>query len=152
VDEDALDLSKIAIYKDIYLAFWIKSMIPLIDDGISNEFLKKNLWAKDFFERREDFQIDNSKVLKLTGFNKFANKFLKWILNGRIGNLVEFLLKKWQLKRARGKIKNVDGNASLIVEDHILKFHNIDRRREYRDKWELKYGIEKITDERFLRL
>ena len=49
---------------------------------------------------------------------------------------IEKVLKKWQMNRADKKAKKVNSEvASLIVEDHILKFHNIDRRREYRKKW-----------------
>ncbi|MBI4231920.1 hypothetical protein HY605_01695, partial [Candidatus Peregrinibacteria bacterium] len=38
VDDCALDLKKLAIERDIYLAFWIFSMKPVIDDGVSEKF------------------------------------------------------------------------------------------------------------------
>ena len=43
--------------------------------------------------------------------------------------------------------------ANLIIEDHILKFHNIDRRKEYRKKWFDKYDEStKINRERMLSI
>ena len=47
-------------------------------------------------------------------------------------------------------MQNIDKEkASLIVTDHILKFHNIDRRKEYRKKWFENYNKEtKISRER----
>jgi hypothetical protein len=43
--------------------------------------------------------------------------------------------------------------ASIIIGEHILKFHNVDRRLEYRKKWIDKYGDSvKLTREKFLAL
>lgn len=153
IDDHDLSLEKIANTGDIYLAYWIKSMIPLIDDEVSSEFLDKNLWAKRYFENENDFRITTDKIIKISKFNIILNRIFKWIFSGKFGNFIEKHLKSWQMKRAKTKMKNAGENASLMVEDHILKFHNIDRRLYYREKWNRKFGIEnKITDERFLSL
>lgn len=147
VDEDGMDMKEIAIDNDIYLAFWMRTMVPIIDDGISGEFLDKNEWVKRYFEN--DFAMDKSRVVKNSSF---INKLLGWILDGWLGDKIEGVLKKWQMGRAKKKVLEVDaGVASLVVEDHILKFHNIDRRREYRKKWFDAYGRdEKLSLEKFL--
>ncbi len=147
VDDSFLDLSSIAIENDIYLAFWIKSMKPIIDDGISNDFLLKNLWACEYFENKNDFELDLSKKIKNKSFLK---KFFEFILNRGFGDFLENKLKKWQINRAKKKALQADENSSLIINENILKFHNLDRRKEYRNKWVEKYGDLKINDERFL--
>lgn len=153
IDDQALNLEKIALRNDIYLAYWIKSMIPLIDDGVSKEFLDKNLWAKRYFENESDFFIKTDGVIKNSKFNSFWNKIFHAIFSGKFGDFIEKRIKSWQIKRAKNKMGKADSGASLIVEDHVLKFHNIDRREIYRNKWFKKFGFEKkITDERFLSL
>lgn len=148
VDDSFLDLSKIAIRNDIYLAFWIRSLKPVIDDGVSDEFLKANIWAKSYFEDGEGFEIDRGRVIK----DFWIFKFFRSIFSLIFGNWFETVMRNWQIKRAQKKALNCADNSNLIVGDSILKFHNIDRRELYREKWIKKFGAEKLTDERFLSL
>jgi hypothetical protein len=147
VDEDGMDMKEIAIDNDIYLAFWVRTMLPVIDDGVSEEFLDKNEWVKRYFE--EDFEMDGSRVIGSCGF---LSRIFGWILGGWFGDRIEGVLRKWQMGRAKKKALKVNADvASLIVKDHILKFHNVDRRREYRKKWFDAYGRdEKLSLEKFL--
>ena len=152
IDTEAMDLSKVAIRDDIYLAYWVRTMIPVIDDGISIDFLKENIWAKRFFEDGIDFSFNKNEVGN-TFLRRKSRAIFGWILNKRFGDFLERRLKSWQLKRARRKMDSSEAGASLIVDDHILKFHNIDRRSDYRRVWFDKYGDgAKITEERFLSL
>ncbi len=150
VDDSALNLTNIAIDKDIYLAFWIKSILPLIDDGVSREFVLANNWARKYFEKDEDFRIDESRV----AYGKsFLSRFFEILLDGVFGNFIENRLRKWQQKRARGKMEIAQESASLLINDHVLKFHNIDRRTEYRNRWIKTYGNDaKLTGERFFKV
>ncbi len=148
VDDSVLNLSGIAIERDIYLAFWIASMKPIIDDGVSGEFLAANSWVKRYFE--DVVVLDRSRVIRGGGV---LRSVFRWILAGRFGDLIEKWMRNWQMKRARAKVKRAGENASLIVEENILKFHNVDRRREYRNQWFRTYGEDaKLRKEAFLRL
>ncbi|OGJ43178.1 hypothetical protein A3I58_00775 [Candidatus Peregrinibacteria bacterium RIFCSPLOWO2_02_FULL_39_10] len=150
VDDSALNLKNIAIDKDIYLAFWIKSILPLIDDGVSREFISANDWARRYFEKNRDFKIDRSKVV----YEKsFITPLFEILLDGVFGNFIEDKLRKWQQKRAHGKMEIAGEQSSLLVNDHVLKFHNIDRRTEYKNKWIKTYGNDaKLTGERFFKI
>lgn len=150
IDDSALNLENMAIDKDIYLAFWIKSILPLIDDGVSREFVLANDWACEYFERSEDFRIDESRV----AYEKsFIGRFFEILLDGVFGNFIENQLCKWQQKRACAKMEIAQDSASLLVNDHVLKFHNIDRRTEYRNRWIKTYGNDaKLTGERFFKV
>lgn len=153
VDDTYLDLSPIAINHDIYLAFWIKSMKPVIDDGVSGKFLDANQWAAEYFERKSDFEMDLTKVFNGNWFTLSSRRIFEFVFNGKFGDFVERKLRTWQQKRARDKSNDASENASLVIDDHILKFHNIDRRRKYRNMWFVNYGkSEKIENDKFLRL
>ena len=141
VDDSFLDLSKIAIENDVYLAYWVASLKPVIDDGVSSEFWAENKWVESFFENGE-LKYDVSRVLARPS-NIFAFLFPKF---------VESLLKRWQLKRARKKAALAGDGADLMVEEHVLKFHNIDRRKIYRDRWEEIFGSQKLTAKKFKEL
>ena len=66
--------------------------------------------------------------------------------------MIENILKRWQIKRALDKAKKVADTFGIIVSPHMLKFHNVDRREAFKNLWNKKYGDEKITDERILKL
>lgn len=153
VDEEAMDLSKIAIENDIYLAYWIKSLIPLIDDrNFTDKFLMQNAWAKEYFGNSNDFYIRCDNVLGKGVISKFFNKLFSKIFSGNFGDFIENRLKKWQMKRANEKSRNLPDNLGITITDHILKFHNLDRRREYKNNWLKKYGAAKLNDEKFITL
>lgn len=157
VDDEFLDFSKIALENDIYLAFWIKNLVPVVDDGVSREFFMKNIWIDNYFE--SDFVIEDLQeklmdeygqvVIKPKGFLK---NFLTWIFDGRFGNFVEKKLKNWQMKRAEKKTNAIPDTIGLMIGEHILKFHNVDRRREYRGLWMKNFGQDKISRDKFEKI
>lgn len=149
IDDSDLNLEKIAIENDVYLANWICSMAPLIDDGVSDDFCKKNAWAKRYFEGDSSFSIRNDLVL---GRSDFLKGIFGYIFSGRFGDFCEKKLAKWQMKRAKNKSLSAGEGASLIINEHMLKFHNIDRRKRYMELWNEHFSGLKITDERFLTL
>lgn len=150
VDDNYLELRKIAIKNDIYLAFWIKNMQAVIDDGVSVSFFNLNNWISEFIDEDQNF----SNYSHLISVNKFSLKlksFFEWILNDRFGNFLERILQKWQLRRAKAKMSFADENSKIIVKEHILKFHNLDRREFYRNKIFSKFGkLSKIKMEEFI--
>jgi len=152
VDDMALDLSKVAIYNDIYLAYWIKSQVPFINDGVSLQLLSENEWAKKYFDNENDFFIRSNEVMPIYRKYYFFRKIFEFIFSGFFGNVIEKTLRKWQVKRALGKAKKLLDSSGIVVSEHMLKFHNVDRREFFRNLWTKKYGDLKITDERILKL
>ncbi|MCX6734967.1 MAG: hypothetical protein NTZ25_03590 [Candidatus Peregrinibacteria bacterium] len=148
VDDSCLNLSPIAIEDDVYLRVWIKTLLPVIDDGVSKDFADANSWVND------DFEVSSGGMNKpVFFFKKSKMKILfQWLLSGKLGNLMENKLLGWQLKRARQKASSLSDPANLVISEHILKFHNFDRRREYRGLWRSKFGNSKITLEKFKEL
>lgn len=147
VDDSVLDLSPIAIEDDVYLRVWIKTLLPVLDDGVSQEFFRANAWADENFEPL----IRVNKPVFFFGKSRLKRMF-SWFLSGTIGNFIENKLSTWQLDRARQKAKNLPDPANLLISEHILKFHNYDRRREYRGLWQAKFGNAKISLDKFRQL
>lgn len=150
VDDEFLDLSGIALENDIYLAYWIRSLVPVLDDGVSKEFFSKNKWIGIYFEN-DSFSGDfGTQVILRPG--GVSARFLKWIFGGNFGDFIERKLKSWQLHRADKKAAKIPDCSGLIMNDHILKFHNNDRRREYRGLWIKNFGNDKISREKFSKI
>lgn len=150
VDDEFLDLSGIALKNDIYLAFWIKSLVPVLDDGVSKEFFIKNTWIGTYFENDSfSWNFRTQVILRPGGVSA---RFLKLIFDGDFGDFIEKKLKSWQLKRADKKAAKISDRSGLIMNEHILKFHNNDRRREYRSLWMEKFENDKISREKFSKI
>jgi hypothetical protein len=128
ITEDNLDLSAIALKpKDIYLAHWIKSLIPIIDQNIYTKFMKENQnFLKDYFKN----EIKNTHECVEQGIiSKKIKNGLEIIFNTSFGDFIENKLKKWQLKRANIKKEKLDDNSGIVISEKMLKFHNVDRRK-----------------------
>ena len=152
VDEAECDLSKIAIKDDLYLAYWIKSMKPVIVNGFADIFYRENSWAKDYFANSADFGVADDRILSQNPLNAALRSLFSVAFTGFFGDFLEKRLASWQKKRALKKASVASEGSSLIVTEHMLKFHNTDRRKYYRDLWRDKYGDKKLTTERFLAL
>lgn len=151
VDDSSLDLSSVSIEDDVYLSYWLKTMLPVIDDGVSVEIANANKWVEDFFSEQK-IVISRKKVFERSLFLSLVKFIYKWTVDLLLGSFIEFILRSWQLKRAKKKAEKASKAASLIVDEHVLKFHNIDRRAMYRDQWRRRFGSEKLSEEKFLSL
>lgn len=119
------DLSFLKIApQDPYLAFWIANLIPVHGSG-ANDFFANNKWVKKVFPNlRNSYPVRPS--LKVN--------FLEKLLTGPLGDLLENRLQKWQCRRASAHRKNHTKNA-VVISDTCLKFHEIDRRKEFYQRW-----------------
>ncbi len=150
VDDSALGLSPLSIDDDLYLAFWISSMVVLIDDGVSEEFFDSNRWAHRYFDT--GLRFGTTHPVKSNLFLDLIRGVLSSIFSGGFGNSLEGLLSRWQIKRANKKQSRLSDASGIVVNEHVLKFHNVDRRKHYRDLWRKKFGDKKLTSQLFREL
>lgn len=144
VDDSSLDLKHIALENDVYLAYWVKTMKPIIDDGVSEEFLAANGWIKRYFEDGTEFEVDKSHLI----YKKKAKR--SFYILGFFPFFFEHHFRRAQLRSVRGKFNRLENKSGTVISDHMLKFHNFDRRGEYSKFWIEKYGCDsKITDHKF---
>src|SRR3989344_2465916 len=146
VDEDHLDISGVSLGKnDIYLAYWVKELMPLYDpDALYEKFLQANHWAQDYLPRsylnqfvREVKDSGWSRVLAwMVGFISSPPLPTPW-LDGFYRGL--------QLKIIDSHLKSmVNVDTRVVVNERMLKFHYNDRREHYYKKW--KESVYKLLD------
>lgn len=137
ITEDCLDLSHIALEEeDIYLAYWFKTLQPIA--GTYQTYIDlidhNRKFLEDYFDRAPNYQKRHFRRAK--GFPDALKRLQEKLLGGKFGEWLEKKLRDWQLNRAHKKMEEVDPkDASIIVSDKILKFHNIDRREYYLKRW-----------------
>ncbi|MFH1012827.1 MAG: hypothetical protein V1760_03720 [Candidatus Peregrinibacteria bacterium] len=114
---------------DPYLAYWTQNLTPIYGEAVYREFQRENQgWLKEkyglsFLEssQRHLYPLRESKL----------KRFCEWLL----GNWFEHLLKKTFKKKTLASAGKLGPEASVIVSDDMLKFHNHDRRREFYERW-----------------
>ncbi|PKL36857.1 hypothetical protein CVV38_03100 [Candidatus Peregrinibacteria bacterium HGW-Peregrinibacteria-1] len=134
VDERAANLEKIAIQDDIYLARWVVSLWPVIEEErYGDVFVRENEWVyQGLVKGRRG--LNRRRLLKVGGIGAKVRSGLEWILGGRLGNWVEKRMRGWQIRRFEKKfVPTAENKDGVIVNELMLKFHEKDRRREYRD-------------------
>ncbi len=138
--DDALDLSAVKISDpDIYLIYWLDNLIPVYDPkNIHKEILKQNQWAKKYLpngllsqKTLPRWRADDSKLS--AGFRYFFER--AW--QGGYGNLMERQAKEIQKTKMKLNFASAQnqGGLGVVINDSMLKFHENDRREEYRDLW-----------------
>ncbi len=148
VDDSHLDLANIAISNDIYLAFWFRYQVPVLDDAVSVDLISANEWIKDYFD--DEFTFKQDRLFKNKSWIKSSWEFA---LKGFTGDFIEKTLRNWQIKRSKKKLTLLEDKSGIIISENILKFHNKDRRREYRNKWFKRYKTdEELNLEKFKQL
>jgi hypothetical protein len=140
--DDNLNLSGIAFEKDIYLMYWLAQLIPVYDpDNLFLSLQKANTWVNKFlpnafqkFNILSRWQVKNNKTSQ--GFKNFFER----VWQAGYGDLLEKQAKDMQLNKMKMNHRSVQNEADtrVIVNDQMLKFHEKDRREEYRDLWEKK--------------
>jgi hypothetical protein len=134
-DESALNLEKIQEGEnDIYLPYWIMTMKPLYGRKTFEQFARENFWVRKYFDRPVTLARDywNPNLLRFFGWLKELLWRRKW------GDSVERKLRDIQMKRHARKLGDLPAGASIVVSDHMLKFHNIDRRKDIALRFEKK--------------
>lgn len=142
VADDNLNLSGIAFEKDVYLMYWLTQLIPVYDpDNLLNSLQKANNWVVKYLPNA--FQsynlIPRWKAVpgKVGGSLK---KLLEKMWGGNYGDLMEKQAKGMQLNKMKMNYMSVqnESDTRVVVNDKMLKFHEKDRREEYRDLWKKK--------------
>lgn len=117
---EALNLEPVKIAEqDPYLAYWALTLIPLIDRaGVYREFAELNAWARTVLPHAEQV--------------KRAPAFRSRSRPARLPIPVkEVLARKLQEDRFPAKIRSLmNQDSRVVVNDHMLKFHDDDRRLE----------------------
>ena len=136
LDDKSLNLENIQICPgDIYLRYWVNTVLPVYDDGIYDDFCDQNAWLDDSLSNRYSYRpgLKRRTDSKRTRLKKLCEKYL----SGKAGDMAEVMCKKIQLaKMSRNKMSlSKQSDSRVVISDHMLKFHEGDRRLEYMEKF-----------------
>lgn len=139
VADNNLNLEKTAIDNDIYLVYWLNNLIPVYDpDDLHHSIMQANRWVNKYLKNGlenyavgSQWKVETSKIA--SGIKNFFEK--TWV--STYGDMIEKQAKEMQLVKMKMNFTSVqnENDTRVVVSDEMLKFHENDRRVEYRDKW-----------------
>lgn len=136
VTEDALNLEQIKLgAEDIYLPFWLLTLKPLYGEEVYERLLMENRWMQKFFPR----PVEVEETWKANRFLRGFGRVQECIYRKNLGDRLEEWTMRKQLERYHRSLKNLGPESSVIVNEKMLKFHNIDRRREFAERFRKRY-------------
>lgn len=119
--------------EDPYLAFWTTSIVPMFDRANTwSKFMAANRWV--------DARLPNGRSVRPAPYHADAwlpgiiRSLAEWPLDSAIGDAAERASRSLQTLKMRWP--SIDdaarGESGTVISDDILKFHERDRRRQYR--------------------
>jgi hypothetical protein len=118
-----LNFGNFRIENDIYLAYWIYHLKPILDKWDTHENLR-NLnvnWTSEFFETTKHHEDEKKYLIKKSGSSLKQSIFL---------DKIDTILKKIFLPKTIAHRESLGNPIGIIVSENMLKFHNNDRREE----------------------
>ncbi|MFH0952315.1 MAG: hypothetical protein V1838_03960 [Patescibacteria group bacterium] len=132
----AIDFRPIMLHQaDPYFAFWIAQLVPLYDNGGWQSLIHNNHWLENIMPNALADPLkpriqDNQWTWGLRSAREF-------FLNNWFGDKIEKYLRQVQqfkMKSNAGSVADEPDNRVMISKS-VLKFHEKDRREEYREKF-----------------
>jgi len=143
ITDDALSLEPIAKKPyDIYLTYWIALVAPLyVEKDIYQKFLESNSWVRNYLPNFIGFEpVEFERKVGKSKFFALVKKIKEKVSDSKIGDRVERFFRNVQKSKMERNYQSAyyKKDLSVIISDQMLKFHEIDRRDEFRKKFELK--------------
>jgi hypothetical protein len=132
VSEDSLNLENIKIgTRDIYLPFWILTMKPLFGEEVYAKVVAENSWIQRFFPR----PAESREFLPKSGFLRAFGRVQEFIFGKKVGDKLEAWLSKYHKERHQRRLGELGAASSVVVNDSMLKYHNVDKRAEIAERF-----------------
>lgn len=134
VTDRALNFSPLLLPpEDPYFAFWVDQLVPLYDsENIFAEIRHQNTWVKEYlpnaFSQTPQPRVFSFRMAQL-------KHFWEVLLGGWLGDHLESLERTLQ----QGKMRlapNTAATGSAVMSDEVLKFHENDRRAQFRAQFQ----------------
>lgn len=124
ITDDGLDLSSHQLTPDDpYFRHWFLSLLPLYDDGVSEQFWSQNAELRQRHPFAEKWIVPPDLAVQKPGITKPTF-------------LAEPLARWFQMRWFPQSIRNrMNRDTTVMVNDKALKFHVTDSRVEYRAKY-----------------
>ncbi|MDD5566742.1 MAG: hypothetical protein PHH01_00955 [Patescibacteria group bacterium] len=138
ISPEGFDLRPIKISSpDIYLAHWVKQIVPIYDPRrLYPEFLTANSWVDELFPNGYPVIVPPTRKINQSIFNRFRQKVFETIHSSWLGDWLERYFEKVQRHRLPDQLQRlVNRDSRVILSKQMLKFHDNDRREKYQQAW-----------------
>lgn len=139
IDEEHMDMGGLRLIDDdVHFIYWLKQMMVLYDPkNYYQKFMKANSWTDKFVPHMNFLMIGNGcwKV-KSKNFVQSKKEGLTFFIKKCSDRLEQFFYKIQLVKMSRsGKNKKENNDRGVIIQLGIIKLHEKDTRRWYREEW-----------------
>lgn len=134
---NALDLELLKRQADDpHFAFWTAQAVPLVDDGTYEKYQTANGWVTKLLPHAWEWDWRARRLAPNAGL-RAIKQFYELFFNTPIGLWIETWARQRQLKRMSGDTasRSRQPDTDVVISDDVLKFHEQDRRLEYREKF-----------------
>ncbi|MEK7516615.1 MAG: hypothetical protein AAB562_03395 [Patescibacteria group bacterium] len=136
VSADALSLRDVALPRspagspDLYLAWWVTELVPLVDGGVMEHFWKANAWAREQFPNAAP-KVPSPRRSVLSP--SAVSRFLERLVPQRAEVFAEWLQRKLLPPELSARANR---GTEIVLSASRIKCHADDRRAQYRSLWE----------------
>lgn len=119
---------------DPHFAFWTAQAVPLLDDQTYEKYRAANAWVTAMLPNAWDWEWKRRRLVPNAGL-RGIKQFYEVFFSTPIGLWVENWARQRQLARFEQDTnsKAKEGNTDVVISEDVLKFHEVDRRLEYRE-------------------
>lgn len=132
ITDTDFDLRSIAIPDDIYLAYWINTIVPIYNKNQTYEkFIQRNSWTQSYVP---------NEIPYIPAYRRRINPPHPWIheiISMFDAKYQERLAERFEMRIMPEKLKKMgkDSTSAVVISDTMLKFHDQDRREDYKERW-----------------
>ena len=109
--------------RSLYSAQVYSHLKPVLGEELLGKFYADNSWMYRYIFRANHGEELIRRNLSRSPLLSFKKNFWEWILGGRIGNLVEKILRYFQQERIRKNPITYEAGGRVIWNDSELEFH-----------------------------
>lgn len=118
---------------DIYLIYWLQQLIFLSGDPlVLTELAKANNWVREYTPNCMALKYGIEPLGTVSGFGRLVKQIGESLCFGWLEKGVR------QFQKSRIDSKPHASAPAVVISDHMLKFHEQDKREEYQRIWEEK--------------
>ncbi len=130
ITNDSLSLKSLQIENDIYLMYWLNSLLPVFyKSDLLERFYSENNWIlKNLSFNLNNFISLNFKI-QHNILERLLKKSLEFIFDFNfLENLVRFIQLKYMPKSL---LDQANKQTSVVINNKVLKFHSKDMRKTF---------------------
>lgn len=135
-----LDISSLRIAEeDIYLRYWLATVIPVYDQGdYYKRFQEENAWLRERLPNFREYQIIGRRRANHQRILSIIKRTLEGWPNNQSETFYQFIQKRIMPEKLQRLSREGIG---VIINERMLKFHDHDRRHDFLRLWQEKRQI-----------